>query len=242
VGYPVAVTRPLFAADSISRSFGELKVLSAASVWAVPGRITALLGRNGCGKTTLLRIGAGTLAADAGVVHFDGEAYLRPRLHRLARLGLYYLPQDRVLSNRWTLGQHLDALRWRFPHPNEPAVLDRLGLAELLDHFPDELSGGERRRAAIAIAMLRRPRCLLADEPFVGINPTTAEQVAAALREMAGAGCAIVITGHEVRQLMAVAHDVVWMVAGTTHGLGAPESALRHDQFRREYLGPVPTV
>ncbi|HEX8831356.1 MAG TPA: LPS export ABC transporter ATP-binding protein, partial [Longimicrobium sp.] len=98
-------------------------------------------------------------------------------------------------------------------------------------------SGGERRRAEIAAAWIRAPRCLLADEPFAGIDPADADVVAEAFREMARQGCAIVITGHEVRQLLDTADDIVWMAAGTTHGMGTPEKAVQHEQVRREYLG-----
>jgi lipopolysaccharide export system ATP-binding protein len=229
---------PLFRADSVGKWFGSTAVLKAATVWAEPGRVTALFGRNGCGKSTLLRIGAGVVAADSGAVHFDGACYLRPRLHQLAARGLFYLPQDSLLSARWSLREHYRALAWRFGGEDADRVLAELELTELLDQHPDQLSGGEHRRATLAVARIRRPRCLLADEPFVGINPIAAETVAHALAAMAAQGCAIVVTGHEVPQLMGIADEVVWMVAGTTHGLGGPAEALEHGQFRREYLGP----
>jgi ABC-type lipopolysaccharide export system ATPase subunit len=101
------------------------------------------------------------------------------------------------------------------------------------------MSGGECRRAEVAMAWIRQPRCLLADEPFLGVNPIAAETVARALRRMADGGCAVVVTGHEVPQLMEIADEIVWMVAGTTHGVGTPEEAARHDQFVRDYLGPA---
>jgi ABC-type multidrug transport system ATPase subunit len=229
---------PLFSADSIGKSFGSTSVLKSASVWGTPGKITVLFGRNGCGKSTLLKIGAGVMRADSGAVHFDGHCYLRPRLHQLAARGLFYLPQDQLLSPRWSLREHLDALEWRFGREDTEEVLADLELQELVEQRPDELSGGERRRAEVAIAWLRRPRCLLADEPFVGINPITAGIVARALKRIAERGCAVIVTGHEVSQLMEIADEVVWMVAGTTHGIGTAETAAKHEQFRREYLGP----
>ena len=91
----------------------------------------------------------------------------------------------------------------------------------------------------LAAAWIRAPLCLLADEPFAGIDPADAEVVAEAFRGMARQGCAIVITGHEVRQLLDSADDIVWMTSGTTHHMGTPEKAVQHEQFRREYLGPV---
>lgn len=232
-------TPPLFAADSIGKSFGSRTILKAASVWGRPGSITVLFGRNGCGKSTLLKIGTGQLRADHGVVLFDGRAYLRPRLPELASRGLFYLPDRDLLSRRLTVREQIRAVEWRFGGSRTAEVLERLDIGHLLDQTPVQLSGGERRRAEIAAAWIRAPRCLLADEPFAGIDPADAEVVAQAFREMARQGCAIVLTGHEVRQLLDTADDIVWMAAGTTHGMGTPEQAVRHEQFRREYLGPV---
>jgi ABC-type multidrug transport system ATPase subunit len=229
--------RPLFSADSIGKSFGRRTILKAASVWAREASITVLFGRNGCGKSTLLRIGAGLLRADQGVVHFAGRAYLRPRLPELASRGLFYLPDRDLLSRRLTVREQLRAVEWRFGGGRTDGVVERLGLRGVLDRTPAELSGGERRRAGIAAAWIRAPRCLLADEPFAGINPGDAELLSEAFRGLAREGCAIVVTGHEVRQLMDTADDVVWMTAGTTHGVGTPAEAARHEQFRREYLG-----
>ncbi|HET8654495.1 MAG TPA: ATP-binding cassette domain-containing protein [Longimicrobiaceae bacterium] len=230
---------PIFAADSIGKSFGDRTVLKAASVWAAEGRITALFGRNGCGKSTLLRIGAGLMRADHGVVLFRGRAYLRPRLRELAARGLFYLPDRELLSPRQTVREQIRAVEWRFGRGRTEGILDRLGLRQRLDQPAVELSGGERRRAEIAVAWIRAPRCLLADEPFAGINPSDAAVLADAFRELAREGCALVITGHEVPEVMDVADEVVWMVAGTTHGIGTPAEASRHDRFRREYLGPA---
>ena len=227
-----------FSADSISKAFGARTLLKAASIWAHEGRITALLGRNGCGKTTLLRIGAGLLPADQGAIHFAGRVYLRPRLPELARLGLFYLPDRNLRSRRLTLRQQIRAAEWHFGAERASGIIERLELGPRLDRRSLQLSGGERRRAEIALAWVCAPQCLLADEPFVGIDPGDRELIAEVLRELTREGCALVISGHEVSRLLEIADDVVWMTAGTTHGLGSPEAAVRNDQFRREYLGP----
>lgn len=229
--------RPLFSAESITRSFGSRVVLKSASMWGYEGRISVLFGRNGCGKSTLLRISTGLLRAEQGAIHFDGRAYLRPRLPTLARRGLFYLPDRGLLSRRLTLRDQVRAVEWRFGTGRTAEVLAALGIERLLDQSLVEISGGEARRAELALALIRGPRCLLADEPLAGINPRDAEVIAAALRRLAAEGCAVVVTGHEVRQLMELADDVVWMVAGTTHGLGSADAAREHEQFRREYLG-----
>jgi lipopolysaccharide export system ATP-binding protein len=230
---------PLFAADSIGKSFGSRTILKAASVWARPGTISVLFGRNGCGKSTLLKVGAGLLRADHGVIQFDGRSYLRPHLSELAARGLFYLPDRDFLSRRLTVGEQIQAVEWRFGGSRTAGVVERLDIGHLMSRTPVELSGGERRRVEIATALIRAPRCLLADEPFAGIDPADAEVLAGTLRSMAREGCAIVITGHEVRQLLDVADDIVWMAGGSTHGMGTPQKAMQHEQFRREYLGAL---
>jgi lipopolysaccharide export system ATP-binding protein len=227
----------VFSADSIGKSFRSRTILKNASLWATEGKITALFGRNGCGKTTLLRIGVGLLRGDHGVVHFAGRTYLHPRLPELASRGLFYLPDRDLLSRRLTVGEQIRAVEWRFGATRTARIFERLDIHPLAGQTPLRLSGGERRRAELALAWIRAPRCLLADEPFTGIGPSDAEVVAEAFRIMAQEGCAIAITGHEVRQLMDTADDVIWMAAGTTHGIGTPEEATQHHQFRREYLG-----
>jgi lipopolysaccharide export system ATP-binding protein len=228
-------------ADSIGRSFGDRKVLSAATLRADRGRVTALVGRNGSGKSTLLRIMAGLLAPDHGMLRFRGRAYTRTRLHRLARDGLFFLPADRcTLTRTLTLRQHAAALRRRFALPPGDGVLEELKVTHLLDRTPERYSGGELRRAELALAVLRAPACLLADEPFLGITPADTEVFVAAFRALAGRGTAVVVTGHEVPFVFAVADRITWITSGSTRLLGAPEAAGRDESFRREYLGIGP--
>jgi lipopolysaccharide export system ATP-binding protein len=232
----------IFAADSIRKMYGARTVLHVASVWAAPGVITVLFGRNGCGKSTLLKVGAGVTGAEQGVVHFRGKAYLRPRLHRLAAEGLFYLPDAGLLIGRLTLGEHLHVIRRRFGTSLSAQDAADLEVAPLLDRPVREFSGGEMRRAEVAAAVARNPLCLLADEPFAGIVPADVERIAPVLRRLAARGCALVVTGHEVPELLTLADEVVWMTAGTTHGLGTAAQAAVHEQFRREYLGPARPV
>jgi len=229
---------PLFVADSFGKSFGGREVLKAATAWAVPGTVTVLFGRNGSGKSTLLKAALGLLRPDFGVVRYDGEAYLKPRLHRLARRGLMYLPDRGLLSRRRTLSWHHRLLQLQMKDAPDPAALELAEARDLLGKVPHEMSGGEVRRAEMSLVLARRPRCLIADEPLAGIAPNDKEKVSAALRTLAGGGCAVLVTGHDVEALMALSDDVVWVVGGTTHWLGSPESARDHFHFRREYLGP----
>ena len=228
----------LFIAESIGVSFYGNPVLKSASVWASPGQVTALLGRNGSGKTTLFRAALGLVDREFGTVSFSSETFLNPHLHQLSSLGLFYLPDLGLLSRRRTLSWHLSVLRERFPSEVKDRIPASLRVEELMRKTVWQMSGGEERRAELALAWSRGPSCLLADEPLAGLAPKDQELVVGVIRTMAEEGCAVVVTGHDVRPLMELADQVIWMVAGTTHGIGSPEKARNHDQFRREYLGP----
>lgn len=225
--------------DSIAKRFGQRRVLTAATLSVEPGRITVLFGRNGCGKTTLIRIVTGFLAPDSGNVRFLGRSSGRPRLQAMAAKGLFYIPDRDLLVRGRAVADHFELLARRFGNRRIRDAIERTGIGDLLERSRERLSGGETRRAELALAIAREPVCLIADEPFHGVAPIDAEIVASTLREMAAHGCALLITGHEVETLLGTGDTVVWMTSGTTHPLGAPQDARRHDQFRREYLGPT---
>jgi len=151
---------------------------------------------------------------------------------------LFYSPQDSALTPHFTVQQQLDAVERVWPGGRDRGeVLERMRLGEVLDRRPRQMSGGERQRATLAMALLRSPLCLLMDEPFAGVAPKDLPLIQQGMLTLREAGCAVVVTGHEVDDLFALADEIVWVVAGTTHGLGTPEQAALHHQFRREYLG-----
>jgi ABC-type multidrug transport system ATPase subunit len=228
----------LLEADAIGKSYGPRRVLAAASLRAYPGAITALCGRNGSGKSTLLGIAAGWRRADTGTLHFDGRTWLRPRLPALAERGMFYLPDRAILAPAVPLGRQLEVVERRFGSPGAAAaVAASLGLGSCLGLLPPRLSGGETRRAELALACVRRPRCLLADEPFRGISPLDTEAIVEALRALARGGCAIVVTGHEIAVLLELADTVTWCVEGTTVQFPSVAAARDDWRFQRDYLG-----
>lgn len=227
----------LFAAESIGVSFRGRAVLKAASMWARRGSITVLLGRNGSGKTTLIRAALGLGRRDFGFVRFAGRAWERPHLPLLARLGLFYLPDRGLLSWRRSVNWHLRALGQSLTNPPDLSLAGTLDIESFGPRTARALSGGERRRVEVALALLRRPDCLIADEPLAELSPTDRRKVAAALRELADRGCAVIVTGHELEDLLDLGDVIVWMSAGTTHWLGTADDARSHSQFRVDYLG-----
>lgn len=234
--------KPLLVADCVSKSFRGRRVLSAGSLRAVAGELRVLLGRNGTGKSTLVKVAAGWIQPDSGSVHFGGTAHLTARLPHLARNGLFYLPDHDLFSSAFSVRAQLEMIRRQFDGGDIAAAAEAVGLAAELDRKPFDLSGGERRRAEIAAILVRRPRCLLADEPFRGIAPKDAEDMIRVLRSLAASGMAIVVTGHEVATLLSAADHVTWCTAGTTYELGPPATAVLHESFRRDYLGQAPCM
>jgi lipopolysaccharide export system ATP-binding protein len=229
--------KPILAADSIAKSFRGRRVLTSATLRAVPGELRVLFGRNGIGKSTLFKIAAGLSSPDSGAIHFAGRVYRSARLRELATIGLFYLPDHDLLSPAFTVRRQLEMFRRQFDGDNIVDVANRLGIAAHLDKHPFELSGGEQRRAELAAVLVRRPTCLLADEPYRGIAPRDAEDLTRIFADFMADGMAVVITGHEVPTLLDAADHVTWCTGGTTYELGPPDLAVQNPAFRREYLG-----
>jgi len=223
--------------DAVTKSFGGRSILDGASLRAVPGELRALVGTNGTGKSTLLKIGAGMVPPDTGSVYFMGRTYKTMLRFQLAGLGLFYLPDRNLLSNAWTVGLQLEMIRHQFGGLDPAAAMEAAGIGECIDRKPDQLSSGERRRAEIAAALVRRPRCLLADEPYRGIAPRDAADITRLFRALAASGVAVVVAGHEMPELLAAADRVTWCTGGRTQEMGPPSAALRSRQFQRECVG-----
>ena len=231
--------RPLLEVDGVGVSFWGREVLKAASFSAWGGRITTLMGRNGVGKTTLLRVAVGRVRPQWGRVLFEGAFVGRPNLAHLAKQGLMYSSQESRLTDLFSVRDHVRAFCHVYGGQKlSPLVAESLRLEGLLDQRPHQLSGGERKRVALGLALIRRPRCLLMDEPFAGVAPVDRPLVARGLLSLKAEGVAVVISGHDVEDLFDVSDEVIWVVAGTTHWLGTPDQASEHHDFRMSYLGP----
>ncbi len=226
-------------AEGIGKSFGTTVALKAGSVWAVSGEVVTLMGRNGSGKTTLLKAAAGVLTPDYGVVAVNGVARERQSLWRLARQGVMYLPQGGLAAPGFTVADHFAAFGRVYGRKMIREAVELVEVDRLLDQRCSTLSGGEAARVSLGLAFARQPTVLLADEPLVGLTPKDQESIGAKLVEMARRGIAVVTSGHDVRALFAISDQIIWSVAGTTHHLGGVTEALKHAQFRREYLGPA---
>ena len=232
------MNRTVLEADCVVKRFGTRLILNAASLRAEEGAITALLGRNGTGKSTLLRIMCGLVQPDGGTVRIDNAPVERPTLAYMARRGVFFLPDRELLHPMMSLREQLDtAARVRGPGVDVDHVAHAMGIHHRLHARPHQLSGGELRRSEFAFGLCCAPRVLIADEPLRGIQPIDADQILSALRPFANAGCAIVLTGHEVSTILPHVDRINWCVAGTTRQFGSTLEALTDFGFRRDFLG-----
>ena len=229
----------LLVADSIVKSYRNRRILTSASLRAVAGEVRVVFGRNGIGKSTLMKIAVGRMQPDSGVIIYDGRARLNVHQAELAREGVFYLADEHLFSSAFSIRRQLHFLQETFDGGSVEEAAERVGIKHVLDRRPYVLSGGECRRAELAAVLVRRPRCLVADEPYRGIAPKDAEELSTVFRELACSGCAVVLSGHEVHTLLDVADHVTWCESGTTQELGSPTQAKSHEQLRRGYLGPT---
>jgi ABC-type multidrug transport system ATPase subunit len=185
--------------DCVTKHFGRRRVLTNASLRAMPGRMMHLVGPNGAGKTTLLRIAAGCLRAEIGRVSVNGRWIRRPTLPRMARAGVFFMPEEPLLTPSMPVSRQLGAVAERFGTSDRmKPVSEQLALGDLGDRSPTQMSVGEQRRATLALAVLRNPEILLTDEPLRGIDPIDSERMLQTMRDVARQGAAVVVTGHEM--------------------------------------------
>jgi ABC-type multidrug transport system ATPase subunit len=223
--------------DSVAKAYDGKPVLNGASLRAVPGELRALVGVRGSGKSTLMRIGAGIIAPDSGSVYFTGQTYQNMLPGHIASLGLFYIPDKNLLSNAWPVRVQLEMIREQFDGGKSSDALELVGIAEHANKIPGSLTPAQRRRADIAAAIVRRPRCVLVDDPYRGIDSSDATDLTRLFRELAASGAAVVVSGSVVPELLASADRVTWCTGGKTQEMGPPRSAERSPQFRQECLG-----
>lgn len=204
--------------------------------------VTAVVGNMGVGKSTLLRICGGLIAPDDGWVKFGGRQLGRAQLHEMSRAGFYFMGERSGLAESLTVGKHFDMIAKRFGVSVDAELIDSFSLSQFLDSKPHKLSTGERRRAELVIAISRRPTCFIVDEPFRELDPITCESIGSGLRRLASDGCAVVVSGQEVRTIFDYSDRVTWVTAGTTYDLATPLHASREERFAREFLGETTSL
>ena len=207
--------------DSVSRSFGDRKVLQNVSFTVEGGKLTGFVGANGAGKTTTMRIILGVLAADTGQVTLSGRPLTREIRQRFG-----YMPEERGLYPKMTVTDQIVYLGRLHGLSNAAAVertaklLDRLGLGERADEKLEKLSLGNQQRAQVAAALVHEPEVLVLDEPFSGLDPIAVEVMVDVLRDRAAQGVPVLFSSHQLELVERLCDDLVIIADGSVRAAG----------------------
>ncbi len=217
--------------------YGESHVLHGVTVEVGAGEAVALLGRNGVGKTTLIRTVCGFTPPRAGAVRFDGRAIHRLAAHRIARAGVALVPQGRRIFAPLTVIENLALGARRGPWTRE-RVFDLFPrLAERALQRGGTLSGGEQQMLAIARALMTNPRLILLDEPSEGLAPIIVREIGRVLGQLTRAGLSVLLVEQNVPLALRVADRVYVMNKGQIVYQGAPGELSTNEDVKRRFLG-----
>lgn len=208
------------------------------------GEVVGLLGPNGAGKTTCFYMIVGLVAADGGEIVLDGDDITALPMHKRARRGVGYLPQEPSIFRRLSVSQNvMAALELRDDldiqgRENELlALLEELQVAHVANQRGASLSGGERRRVEIARALAAKPRFMLLDEPFAGVDPISVGDIQKIIRHLKTRGIGVLITDHNVRETLGICDRAYILSDGGVLAQGKPDELLDNPDVRRVYLG-----
>jgi len=230
-------------AESLRKRFGSRTVVQGVSLDVASGEVVGLLGPNGAGKTTCFYMIVGLVPADAGRIQLDGRELTALPIHRRARLGISYLPQENSVFRKLSVEENVQAVLELQGVSVEdiPArlseLLDELNIAHLRRHTALSLSGGERRRVEIARALGTNPAFILLDEPFAGIDPIAVLDIQRIIRFLKDRGIGVLITDHNVRETLGICDRAYIINDGSVLAYGRPDEIIENDSVRRVYLG-----
>jgi lipopolysaccharide export system ATP-binding protein len=230
-------------ARGLSKSYRHKKVVSDIDVDVFSGECIGLLGPNGAGKTTCFYMLCGLIGADAGEVSLNDQKITRQPMHIRARSGIGYLPQEASIFRKLTVRENLLAIFETLKLPDiqieeeMEKLLIELGIEDVQHQKAYTLSGGQRRRTEIARALVTRPRFLLLDEPFAGVDPIAVEDIQTIIAELRNKNIGILITDHNVRDTLSICDRAYLMNEGNIIVQGTSEEIIAHPDARRLYLG-----
>ena len=229
--------------EGLSKSYGRRPVVKGVDLQVASGEIVGLLGPNGAGKTTTFYSIVGFVRPDAGHIFLGETDITRAPMYSRAQQGIGYLPQETSIFRGLSVEQNIRAVleRRKLGKAEQEAklaqLLTDLDLEGRARQRADTLSGGETRRVEIARALASQPRFMLLDEPFVGIDPRTVEDIQAIVADLRRRNLGILITDHNVRETLAITDRSYIMVDGQILTAGTAEDLTANEQVRQLYLG-----
>ena len=236
--------RSTLVAQHLAKAYGGRPVVKDVSLEVSEGEIVGLLGPNGAGKTTCFYMIVGLVDADAGDIQLDNQSLMRLPMHRRARAGIGYLPQEASVFRQLTVKDNLLAiLETRRELTREArenlaeALLEEFSISHLADSLGQALSGGERRRVEIARALATEPRVILLDEPFAGVDPISISDIKSIITHLKARNIGVLITDHNVRETLDICERAYIVGEGHVIASGTPTEVLANDRVRNTYLG-----
>jgi lipopolysaccharide export system ATP-binding protein len=234
----------MLVAEGLRKRYKSREVVRDFGLSLDAGEVVGLLGPNGAGKTTCFYMIVGLITADAGRIVLDGRDITGDPMYVRAKLGVGYLPQEPSVFRKLSVADNLrlvlelrDDLNRDGRERELGALLDELQIAHVAGQIGASLSGGERRRAEIARALAARPRLMLLDEPFAGVDPISVGEIQRIIRHLKSRGIGVLITDHNVRETLGICDRAYILSEGGVLAQGAPEALLANPDVRRVYLG-----
>lgn len=229
--------------EALEKSFKKKKILHSISIEVKSGEIVGLLGPNGAGKTTTFYIVSGLVRSDKGAVYLDEEDISKMPLHKRAQKGISYLPQESSIFKDLSIEDNLkiaaEATTKNKNEQNEKIekVLEALNIEPIRSRKGINLSGGERRRAEIARALIKDPLFLLLDEPFAGVDPLAVKEIQTIIKDLSALGIGILITDHNAREMLSTCDRSYVINQGEILASGTGKEIENDPLVRKHYLG-----
>ncbi len=229
--------------ERLEKRYRSRTVVKDVSLEVASGEVVGLLGPNGAGKTTCFYMMVGLVPLTRGRIFLDDRELSHMPIHRRARLGLSYLPQEASIFRRLNVADNIRAvLELHTDDPDElenelEDLLHELHISHLRQSPAVSLSGGERRRVEIARALASRPRFILLDEPFAGVDPIAVLDIQKIVGFLKERGIGILITDHNVRETLGICDRAYIINEGLVLANGKPEEIIYNESVRKVYLG-----
>jgi lipopolysaccharide export system ATP-binding protein len=229
--------------ENLTKSYRGREVVKDVHVRVQSGEIIGLLGRNGAGKTTTFQMIVGLVKPDRGAIYLDDEDICRRATPERARLGITYLPQENSVFLKASVENNLRLILELLPYEREEKkklshdLLEELGLLPLSEQSAHSLSGGERRKLEICRSLVLKPKFLLLDEPFTGIDPLTIIELQKILLRLKEREIGIIISDHNVRDTLRITDRAYILDEGTVLIEGSPGHIAADEQARKRFLG-----
>lgn len=228
----------------IAKRYRARQVVNDLSLSIESGDVVGLLGPNGAGKTTAFYMIVGLVGCDRGSIVLNGRDITRLPVHRRAKLGLGYLPQEASVFRKLSVADNIRAILQVRKDLDRAArqtileeLMEELHISHVRDSLGVSLSGGERRRVEIARALAAEPKFVLLDEPFAGVDPISVLDIQRIIRHLSQRGIGVLITDHNVRETLGICGYAYILNNGELMARGSPDEILNNQSVRQVYLG-----